>query len=933
MGVAVTVDRVFQVVNDRLCEMTGYRRDELIGRPTRILHPSDAANAAIADAIYPQLAREGMARIDAQLRRRDGQIMDVALCLSPLYPHDISQGVISTVLDVTGYRNAQALLQTRVDLSDAVARGDHELLLHIALARALAITRSTSALLLLPGDVAGPPRLAAFAILRADGQVRVSNVADGNAAASRLDSDAGPLERCLVRTDEALRTRRPAGPEGRQGAETRELAVPLLHDEAVAAVLAVADKPAPYVDGEIDLLAQLVSMATDGVDALESRAALRAGENRSRLAIEAVSDGIWDWDIARGRVAVNEAYLRMLGMAPEPLVLDMDRWRELAHPDDCERVLEQTYAALASGDAVQIEYRMRSASGGWRRILSRGRVVEHDPDGRPLRMIGTHTDVTEQRRTETDLATARARLEVALEGGALGLYDVDLITGEADVDERYLSQLGLPPDETITFERWEELVHPDDRERLRETTAGVFSGRISSLSCEYRMRHASGEWRWILDRWRVHTRDEQNEVLRAAGVHLDITERKAAEEGLAELNRTLEERVAERTTEVRQQAAQLRALASELSRTERRERQRLARILHDHIQQLIVAARMQVEWVTREADPERQKSAVAGIRHALDEALEASRSLTVELSPPILQEAGLIGGLNWLVSRMREQHGFNVRFRADTSAEPDDEETRLLLFECARELLLNAVKHAGVGHAEVTLMRPRDAEVQLIVSDEGTGFDPDVVRRRRPEDTSFGLFSIQERLAHLGGRSDIESAPGRGTRVRLRVPVAEPPPAAAAAPAGHRRDNNRVALRRRPDACRVLIVDDHQIVREGLAGLLRFESDMEVVGAAPDSASAEALTEQLKPDVVIMDVNLGDGVDGVEATRRVLSIHPAAKVIGLSMHPDADVARAMRDAGAVDYLTKGGPSQGLLKAIRGCRREVSTQAPAHGNSD
>jgi PAS domain S-box-containing protein len=546
-------------------------------------------------------------------------------------------------------------------------------------------------------------------------------------------------------------------------------------------------------------------------------------------------------------------------------------------------------------------------------------VAERDADGRARRMIGTHSDVTALRRAESDLQSALARLEVAVEGGDLGLYEVNLIAGEAKVNERYLTQLGLPPDDNMTVERWESLLHPDDRERLRQTTADVFSGRLNSLSSEYRMRHAAGGWRWFLDRWRVYARDEQGRVLRAAGVHLDITERKEAEAALAELNRTLEERVAERTAEVHQQAAQLRALASELSRAERRERQRLARTLHDHVQQLIVAAQMQVDWMAREADPERLQSAAQGVRRALDEALEASRSLTVELSPPVLQEAGLIGGLNWLVPRMRDQYGLSVRFRADTSAEPEDEETRLLLFECARELLLNAVKHAGIDRAEIALMRPGDDEIRLIVSDEGSGFDPDVVRRRKPQDTSFGLFSIQERLTHLGGQTDIESAPGRGTRVTLTVPVIEAPPAAATAPARQGQPRNGIALRRPPDACRVLIVDDHQIVREGLAGLLQFESDIEVIGAAADGVRAIELTAALKPDVVIMDVNLGPGIDGVEATRRVCTVHPSVKVIGLSMHLDADVANAMRQAGAVGYLTKGGPSEGLLEAIRTCR--------------
>jgi PAS domain S-box-containing protein len=390
---------------------------------------------------------------------------------------------------------------------------------------------------------------------------------------------------------------------------------------------------------------------------------------------------------------------------------------------------------------------------------------------------------------------------------------------------------------------------------------------------------------------------------------IDITEWRRNEAALTE-----------RTAEVERQACQLRALASQLSQAEQRERKRLAKILHDHIQQLIVAAHMQVEWLKHDTNPERLMATAQGVESILQEALDASRSLTVELSPPVLHETGLIGGLNWLVSRMLEQHHFAVRLRADSKAEPLAEEMRLLLFECVRELLLNAVKHAGVREADVVLMRPGDGEIKVIVRDQGKGFNLDVVVKRRPEQISFGLFSIQERLAHLGGRMDIETAPGRGTQVTVVAPVAEEErPAATSGEAAGVGPETTVRVQRRPEACRVVIVDDHQIVREGLARLFEFESDIEVVGQAADGPEAIALAEKLEPDVVLMDVNLGE-MDGVAATRRILARDPDIKVIGLSMHIDKSVANAMRDAGAVAYVTKGGPSQNLIEAIRTCHR-------------
>ena len=397
----------------------------------------------------------------------------------------------------------------------------------------------------------------------------------------------------------------------------------------------------------------------------------------------------------------------------------------------------------------------------------------------------------------------------------------------------------------------------------------------------------------------------------------DITERQRAAEALRQLNESLEQRVAERTTEVQRLADQLRALAVDLSQAEQRERRRLSKILHDHIQQLLVAARMQVEWLKRDTDAERMRATAQGVDGILREALDASRSLTIELSPPVLHELGLIGGLNWLTSRMQEKHQFRVHLRSDNKAEPASEETRYLLFECVREILFNAVKHAGVKEAHVALLRSRDNRIKLIIHDEGKGFDPDLLKKRTADKTTFGLFSIQQRLAHIGGEMEIVTAPGKGTSITVTLPVDEaiPPTEEMAGGTGQVEKQGKVQVRGRTSVRRVLVVDDHKIMREGLVGLMQFEPDIEVVGQAADGPQAIELAEQLQPDVIIMDVNLGE-MSGVEATKHILAKFPDTKVIGLSMHTNNDLANAMRAAGAITYLTKGGPAEDLIAAIR-----------------
>lgn len=250
--------------------------------------------------------------------------------------------------------------------------------------------------------------------------------------------------------------------------------------------------------------------------------------------------------------------------------------------------------------------------------------------------------------------------------------------------------------------------------------------------------------------------------------YFDSTRLREAEEALRQAHDELEQRIAQRTLEVQRQADQLRRLAVQLSQAEQRERKRVSTILHDHIQQLIVAARMQLMCIRTDDCPDKQVS-VQTTDEILSETLEAVRTLSVELSPPVLHSAGLVGALDWLAAWMRDKNRFTVHVTADAAAEPAVEDTRFLLFQCVRELLLNSLKHSGVWEAQVCLSRPDPDQIQLVVADCGEGFDPNLLDNRAPEELTFGLFSIRQRLAHIGGKLHIESAPGCGARFTLTV--------------------------------------------------------------------------------------------------------------------------------------------------------------------
>ncbi|MCE5326589.1 MAG: response regulator [Planctomycetaceae bacterium] len=394
----------------------------------------------------------------------------------------------------------------------------------------------------------------------------------------------------------------------------------------------------------------------------------------------------------------------------------------------------------------------------------------------------------------------------------------------------------------------------------------------------------------------------------------DITQREGDRERLSALNASLEDR----TKLSEHRAQQLRAMASDLAHSEQRERERLAQLLHDNLQQLLVGAKFQLGATRSRIKDDHALSALDATDNLLSRSIEASRALTAELSPTILYEAGLGAALPWLGRQMEATQGFKLTTRVNASVPLDEEGVAMLLFSAARELLLNVVKHAGVKAATVTLDRIEGDLVQVVVSDEGEGFDPGKVHADKEAVSGLGLFSLQQRLEHVGGSCKIESAPGKGTRVTLTAKVG-PPRKASGRPVARASVAEPLAAAADSEGAagkiRVLLVDDHPIVRQGLAGILNHESDIVVVAEAGSGEEAIELSRRHQPDVIIMDISM-PGMSGVEATAKIVAQRPQSKIIGLSMYAEADRGEEIRRYGAVAYVSKGGPSEDLIAAIR-----------------
>jgi CheY-like chemotaxis protein/anti-sigma regulatory factor (Ser/Thr protein kinase) len=322
----------------------------------------------------------------------------------------------------------------------------------------------------------------------------------------------------------------------------------------------------------------------------------------------------------------------------------------------------------------------------------------------------------------------------------------------------------------------------------------------------------------------------------------------------------------------------------------------------------------------------------------LNEALTYTRSLVAQLTPPVLREFGLIVAIKWLADQML-RHEMRVSVNCDLELEQLQEDQAVLLFQSARELLINVSKHAGTGEASISVWI-EEGMLHLCVADEGHGFDQSSSAKMTAN--MFGLFSIRERMDALGGRMIIESSPGRGTKITLVVPYTEgaikrddqeaekalePLELEARSLSSPQPALFRPASAQEPlvsSRTRVLLVDDHAMLRQGLRTVLEGYADIEVVGEATNGEQAITLAKSLQPDIVVMDINMPI-MDGIEATRRLKLVQPETTVIGLSVHNNWQVEEVMREAGAVSFLPKDAAIEQLHETIQ---RALRSSNPA-----
>jgi len=487
-------------------------------------------------------------------------------------------------------------------------------------------------------------------------------------------------------------------------------------------------------------------LETSKAEGKQAEAALRESEERYRLLAENATDVIWTMDMNLKYTYISPSVIRLRGYSvEESRAQPLEEHLTPASLELAMKIFEEEMAIERSEQkdfnkarSLELELICKDGSTVWTEMKM---TFLHNPDGRPVGILGVTRDITKRKRAREEILEKKNFYESILDGTFTGVWVAHRDDVIYYVNRGMTEIAGVPadkiegrrvlkdfPESAVKFLRSHYL-------KARETLQPLYYDTISVVTFGGRQSYQSG---WLIPRVNNGVFDGMICTVE------DIT-----------IQRDLED------------------LSTRLVDLQEKEKRRIAGELHDAIGGALTGMAIELELLSKTPSlkGKPQEPHFLSIRDQLHKTIDMVQMISYELRPALLDDLGLTSALRWYVDSFRVRSGIGARLRISLAEERLPEAIEIALFRITQEALTNISRHSKASTVSVTLSK-RKANLVLNIKDDGVGFDPDGLVQD-PGKRGFGLFGIRERLKGVGGRLDLQSEPGQGTLLVVTIPIAQ----------------------------------------------------------------------------------------------------------------------------------------------------------------
>ncbi len=646
----------------------------------------------------------------------------------------------------------------------------------------------------------------------------------------------------------------------------------------------------------------LIGVATDITDSKKAERALRSSEERLRLSLNAANQGLYDLNIQTGEAIVNDEYALMLGYDPKLFKETNSLWIERLHPDDRE-ITSKAFIDYISGKTSEyrVEFRQRTIEGQWTWILSMGKIVEYDSVGKPLRMLGTHTNINERKIAEEGLREKEETYRLTAEQTGEIIYDYNMITGSTKWSGAIEQITGFSPEEfrsSIANDIFSH-INPEDRERIR-AMCNQSAQQGLNYQVEYKFRKKDGNYIYLEDN-AAFIKDNDGKVARMLGTLIDVTEKKKlfddlkeAKEKAEEMNRVKSYFYANMSHELRTPFVGIMGFSEILagSLKDREEREMAEQILKsskrltDTLNKILNVTRIEFDKV----EPSNVEFNVSALINNLQSFYSSSAKLknttiTTELQHP------------------------QMTFKSDPR----------LLEDILNNLVSNSVKFTEGGNINLAASIDLAGEKNILtikVQDTGIGIPKDKQNlvwyefrqaseglNRSFEGTGLGLTITKKYVEILGGEITLESQVNTGTTFTIKLPMKKADHKTTAKTESIPNEIKVEPKIHTDKKYKILYVEDDMIALNYISIILKSLYDVTTAFSAKIAAE---LVNTVQYDALMLDINLGRGMDGVELMQiiRKMKNYKTTPIVAVTAYAAQSDKEEFLEKGFSHYISK-----------------------------